>query len=144
MIKFKHEVDRQLFPYLSPNLIMALGDMAAWAKQKGLPFVITETITSEKRDIARGIARKSKSHVEGRAVDVSVKKWSKVEAENFHDYFDIRYQSIAARSYSTGLANMVVYGLPGHTDHFHIQVSATLAPDWDKHDVERIQKLLIK
>lgn len=137
MIKFKHEVDRLLFPYLSSPLIRAVGEMATYCEEKGLDLVITETISNVARDKARNIHRVSRSHETGRAVDVRIKKWPKDFIDNFCDWFNIRLQNIAALTHG----GQRIICVRKH-NHIHVQVHSMYACRWTKKQKEELKVLL--
>ena len=141
MITFKHEVDRLLFPYLAPALIRAVGEMCCWAHEKGMPFVITETLSNEKRDKKRGIFRISATHSQARAIDLSLHGWDKDLIMDFLDWFNIRLESIACLTHG-GQRIIAVYGPPNHMDHIHIQVNSKYRIMPDKKTLAEINKLL--
>ena len=141
MITFKHEVDRLLFPYLVPALIRTIGEMCCWAHEKGMPFVITETLSNEKRDLKRNIFRKSLTHYQGRAADLSLHGWDKDIILDFVDWFNIRLESIASLTHG-GQKIIAVYGSPNHLDHIHIQVNSRYRITPDKKTLAEINKLL--
>ena len=137
MIKFKHEIDRLLFPYLAPNLIRAAGEMCDWCHSKGMDFVITETISTIERDKKRGIHRVSQSHLTGRAFDLRIKNWNKVQRENFCDWFNVRLEPIAARTYGGQRIIAVL-----KDDHIHVQVNHIYSCKWSKSDIKHINLML--
>jgi len=111
---------------LHPICIMILGDMALWAMLRKLPFVVTETGTTEDED--KAVNRKHKVHRDFRGFDLRSFGWPKKDQELFKSYFDQKYARYAATSASTGEKNLVVIHV-GTAPHFHIQIEAIYALD---------------
>lgn len=104
---------------LSPAALMVLADLYLWSIQENLPFVITETMTTEAEDAA--LNRVSDSHRTGRASDISLKGWPKEKAHELKRIFDFKYRSIAAVR-ADGTANLIVIHDAGTGMHIHLQV----------------------
>lgn len=141
MIKFKHNCDKDLFVYMSPMIIKVAGDMAQYCQEKDLPFLITETISNEERDLARGIHRSSTTHSTGRAFDLAIRKWHGDQIVDFIDWFEIRYQAVSTRQHS-GSRKLCVYGDHKHLDHIHVQIHSNYKMSWDKKTTSAIDKIL--
>lgn len=143
MIRFKHEVDEKLFPYLSPMLIKIIGDVAQWCQDKDLKFVITETISSKERDLSRGILRTSTTHSTGRAIDIRTRGWSAEDVTGMVDWFELRYQTVSARRHG-GDRKLMVFGDSKHQFHVHCQVHSQYSMEniWTRKDKAFINSIL--
>jgi len=124
----KPEVSAEDFTMLDPRLVGMFAHFLTYALDLGLPVTITSMISSE-------TPRVSRSHVEGRAIDVSGKGWSHEQAKLLEGKFNKWYKPIGAISSSTGLSNAIYYHNAGSGWHFHLQVrpfnSKTYASTWD-------------
>ena len=118
-VKFKHDKDMKLFFLLHPLLQMILTDASFWAYNRGIDFVLTETVTTEAQD--RKLGRVSKSHSEKRAADVRSRDWSKKDREDFQYYLTSKYGINGALSHS-GKIRLVIFHDSGHGQHFHVQL----------------------
>jgi len=113
---------------LDPRLVGMFAHFLTYALDLGLPVTITSIISAE-------TPRVSRSHVEGRAIDVSAKGWSSKQAKLAEKKFNAWYKPIGAISSETGLSNPIEYHNAGSGWHFHLQVrpfnSKTYASTWD-------------
>ena len=116
---FKHVKDRTLLASVSPILLMIIGDAATWAYNHGLDFLITATKTTIEED--NSLNRKSSSHREGRAADISVRNWNRNQMGDLFIYLNEKYYEYGALSFS-GKINLVVLHDSGYGKHFHIQI----------------------
>jgi hypothetical protein len=110
--------------YLSPAATLVLADIAMWAMQNELPFVITEAVTTEAEDIA--LKRKSDSHRTCRAFDISLRGWPMEKAHELKRTFDFKYRQIAAIR-ADGTPNLIVIHDAGTGMHIHGQVHRRFA-----------------
>ncbi len=122
---FKTTRVRDRAPLLHEAAIEIMYDMSTWAEKHGLPFVVTETVSTLNEDQA--LKRVSATHREARAFDVSVKGWSDDESAIFVAEFNACYAHKAAVSPSSGKPQLVVRHSNGHGDHFHVQLSRVFA-----------------
>ena len=105
---------------LVPKLIDIMAEMYSWAVERNLPFVVTETVTTEKEDLA--LKRTSTSHRERRAFDLSTSGWSFDQCREFVEHFNFKHADVAAIAAATGKPTLVVFGDSRHLDHFHVQI----------------------
>lgn len=117
---FKHKKDHTRFLYMHPLILSIVFDMAHWCELKNLPFVITSTVSTENED--EKLKRKSKTHVSGRAFDMSLRGWNDKDVNLFRTEYNNRYQHIASISKYTGQPTLIVRHNSGHGDHLHIQI----------------------
>lgn len=109
---------------MHPICIMILGDMAFWAMKKGLPFIVTETATSESEDNA--INRKHAIHRQFRGFDVRIWGWSEQNLRDFENHFEVKYAEFAAVSSGSGNKNLIVIH-DGTAPHIHVQIALIYA-----------------
>jgi hypothetical protein len=104
------------------SLAMILAAMSGYCKKHKLPLVATSIIRSHSENQALGAV--SKTHVEGRAVDLSVKGWETSDIEMFVKFWNGHHynKDYGAISSLTKQPNLVVYHNSGHGDHLHIPV----------------------
>lgn len=119
MIKFKDPKDMKLFFMLHPLLQVILTDGSWWAYQRGLDYVITDTISSQEED--RRLKRRSTSHSQKRAADLRSRDWSYQDKQQFKEYLEGKYGAYGALSHA-GKIRLVVLHDSGHGEHFHIQL----------------------
>ncbi len=97
--------------------------MYQWTVQNNCPFIITEAKTTKAEDDL--LKRVSKTHQEGRAIDISYHGWTKENADKFIAYFSHKYASVAAIT-SSG-PKLIVFHDAGSGNHFHVQISPVLS-----------------
>ncbi len=117
---FKDHRNMLDYMYLHPFIVMILADMSWYCAKYNLPFVITSAISTKVEDEA--LKRVSRTHREGRAVDLRSRGWSATEREQFEKYFNDKYkQEYGAISSYTERPKLIHYHDSGHGSHFHIQ-----------------------
>lgn len=123
-VVFKDEKIGNSFLGLHPLCVMLLGEMCAWAWNHSLPFIITETLTTEEED--KLLKRVSRTHREGRAFDISDRNWRAYNITEFVSFFNHKYKEIAAVT-TSGAPALVVHHDAGTGTHFHIQINSQYA-----------------
>lgn len=103
--------------YLCPSLIVVAGFVVDFAKKKGLPCVFSSIISDRGNVVA-----KSKTHEQGRAIDLSLKGWPVDRTIELVALLSEVFEEIAALSYRDLEPTIAVYGDQRHLDHIHIQV----------------------
>lgn len=114
--------DRSLF--LHPLALMILCDAVHWARVRGLPANIAETVTTAAED--KSLNRVSDSHAQGRAFDLSTRGWDEDSIARFIEEFTRRYGALAAIG-GSGNPALIVRHDTGRGDHFHIQINKKYA-----------------
>ena len=112
----KHGVSIKDLELVSPYLLILLGATSLHCHQNNLPLVIT----SIKSDAIK-VKRVSKSHLDGRALDISIKGWDKDDIDKFVAKMNIQYRHLAAISASDFKPRAAVYHDAGAGDHIHLQ-----------------------
>lgn len=116
MIEFKNEKARTTYPQCKEELKDAVYWCSQWAEKRKLPFIITRAIDG----IIKGISV-SKTHEEGRAVDISIRGWCADMIDEFiHDSNTEFADTIGAFSLTDGKARFCVFHV-GTAAHFHLQ-----------------------
>lgn len=118
---FKYKKDQGRFNDLPKILKRIIEDMGHWLSENNLVLNVTATWTTPQEDAESG--RKSLTHREKRAVDISVKNWSEAFIKEFVNYYNNRFKKYAAISKDTGLPTLCVYHDNGHGAHIHVQIS---------------------
>jgi hypothetical protein len=95
-------------------------EMCLWLEKRGIEPLITETLTNELEDEVWG--RVSDSHRTGRAVDFSVRGWSKMDELDFKAHFVKERGHLGALN-SKGRPNLIVFHDNGNGYHVHVQVN---------------------
>lgn len=124
---FKHKKDHSRFMYLHPLILSVAFDMAHWCELNNLPFVITSTVSTTDED--EKLKRRSKTHVSGRAFDMSLRGWTDKDINRFRIEYNNRYSHIASISLYSGQPTLIVRHNSGHGDHLHIQIHSRFSKD---------------
>jgi hypothetical protein len=119
---FKHEIDNHRFWYLHPQAIFIMAKMSQYCRMKNRDFVVTSTVSTLREDNKLG--RKSSTHREGRAFDVSVQGWSQMFIDEFCAEFNLKYGTIGAVN-SKGERRLIV-DHKGTARHLHVQLDRSL------------------
>lgn len=119
--KFQNENARERFEHLQPMLRdVILPDMHSWCATENVPFLITCTVSTPEEDIL--LERTSKTHVEGRAADLSRQSWPQDKIDKFQLVFNEKYKDVAAISAETGKPLLILQHNNGNGFHFHVQI----------------------
>lgn len=121
---FKTKTIRDRALFLHPLTLMILCDAVYWARVRGLPANIAETVTTPSED--KALNRVSDSHAQGRAFDLSTRGWDEDSIAKFIEEFNRRYGSLAAIG-GSGNPALIVRHDTGHGDHFHFQINRKYA-----------------
>ena len=117
-IKFKQIRQGATLMFMHPQIVMIMFEMALWCFTRSIDFVVTDTISTLKKDLKLG--RKSNSHRTKRAFDLRSRCFSIKQKEDFITYFNTKYVRIASISSSDGVARLIVEHGEGDNKHFHI------------------------
>jgi len=123
-IRFKTKRAFERAFMMHPICIMILGDMAWWALQRKLPFVVTETVSTEEED--NEISRKHPVHRQFRGFDIRIWGWSEKDLKDFEAWFESKYSQYAAIGFSTGMKNLIEIHT-GTERHIHVQINILYA-----------------
>lgn len=95
-----------------------------WAKQRELPFIVTDTVSTEEED--RALNRVSESHKSGRAFDISLKNWSHDEQTDYFIEFTDKFGHLGALT-TSGDRRLIVIHNNGNGYHLHFQIGIDVA-----------------
>lgn len=112
-------------PFLCDTAGEVLCEMAAYCEERGLPFELTDSVSTEAEDVA--LDRVSDEHRGGRAFDFSLHGWIDLAVRAFVTYFEQKFISVAAVGLKSGTGHLIVIHDNGHGRHAHVQVSRTYA-----------------
>lgn len=119
-VKFKQKNQGNTLMFLHPLISMVMFDMANWCNTRSISFVVTDTISTFKKD--KKLGRVSDSHRTRRAFDLRSRTFSKRQAEEFIQYFNNKYSNIASVSASDLVPRLVVHHGKDDSLHFHIAI----------------------
>jgi hypothetical protein len=112
----KPDVEMHELPYLQPELWIIIGAFLVYARNHNLPVVFTSAFE-------KAAGRISKTHEEGRAIDVSVGGWTATHIERVCFHINKTYGADFGTSPSgMDLKVIVFHKVEGSKEHFHIQV----------------------
>ena len=100
--------------YLDPIVLNMLAYTAEYAFQHSLPCVITSM-----REDAPG--RKTSTHKDGRAIDISVKGWNDYHIHTFIFNFQKKFKGLGAYNKAGENRPIVYHKVEGCALHFHLQ-----------------------
>lgn len=95
-----------------------------WAKQRELPFIVTDTVSTEAEDIE--LKRVSSSHISGRAFDLSLKNWTHDDQTDFFIDFTDKFGHLGALT-TSGDRRLIVIHNNGNGYHLHFQIGIDIA-----------------
>ena len=119
-ITFKQPGQGSTLMFMHPLIVMVMFDMASWCNSRGISFVVTDTISTIKKD--KKLGRTSDSHRTRRAFDLRSRNFSSVEQQAFIKYFNSKYDQIASVSESDLVSRLVDFHGEGDNLHFHISL----------------------
>lgn len=115
--RFKEEKDMIQLSIIHPILLFIFADFNFYCYERDLPVVITRAVAHEIDGVST-----SKTHSEGRAIDLSVKGWSPDDIHRMIYYFNAKYKDMAAISSSDGIPRLFIYHNVNLGHHLHFQV----------------------
>ena len=122
MIEYKNDKARETYPNIKEALKDAVYWCSQWAEKRKLPFVITRAIDERIPNVSV-----SDTHIEGRAVDISVKGWTTDLIDDFIADANKEFaEKIGAYSLTDGKPRFVIFHV-GVGPHFHAQIRRGLA-----------------
>lgn len=116
-MEFKDGVDINDLKKLQPAMWQILSFAVCYCAEYRLPLVITSLIND--RD---GVKASSKTHEQGRAIDISVAGWTDQHIHRFCFQVNAKFFDIAALSASDMKPRAAIYHNSGYGDHIHLQV----------------------
>lgn len=123
---FKHRKSISRSLNLHPITAALLFYSFIWAKQRELPFIVTDTVSTEQED--RELERVSTSHKEGRAWDLSLKGWTHDDQTDFFIDFTDKFGHLGALT-TSGERRLIVIHNNGNGYHLHFQIGIDVASE---------------
>ena len=120
-VQFKHDIDKSRLFYMHPLIIMVMLDIANWHIERGIPFMVTATISTLDEDNA--LKRVSSTHRTGRAFDFRVKDLTEEQLTELVDTFNHKYKTIAATTHELEQTLVVIHG-KNVNRHAHVQINS--------------------
>ena len=114
---FKEEEKMLELAIIHPILLFVFSDFNFYCYERNLPVVVTSAV----RHNIDGVSV-SNTHLEGRALDISVKGWSHGDINEAKDHFNEKYKQFAAISASDYKPRLLVYHDVGLGEHLHMQI----------------------
>ena len=121
--EFKNPYELQELRMLNPKLLLVFSALNFWCENKKIPLVVTSAIRTEAEN--KTVGAKSRTHVEGRAIDISVKGWESEDIERAMEFLKDEYYHWGAVSADSGKRNLVIFH-NGTAPHLHIQIARNL------------------
>lgn len=104
---------------LHPKLLIVFGHFMVFAQKRGLPVNVTSIIHDR-----QNVQSVSKTHEEGRAIDISSAQWGKRNVQDCIKYMEKVAGHYGAISYSDLERRVIVHhNYKNQGDHFHLQVA---------------------
>lgn len=122
--RYAKEVNPVDFLKLDPRIIEMIGGVSGFCKEHNITFMITSAIRSPKRNSEVG--GKSQTHVEGRAIDFSLKKhwgWTPELILKLEKFIETRYGEFGIYSPFQRQKVLVIHKVKGGVIHGHLQVT---------------------
>ena len=117
---FKQEKQGTTLMFMHPLIVMIMFDMSDWCYRRNIPFVVTDTISTVKKDLKLG--RRSDSHRTFRAFDLRSRSFREEQLQEFMRHFNEKCEDVAAVSPSDHLPHLVVLHGEGDNEHMHISI----------------------
>jgi hypothetical protein len=126
MMRFSYYFKNQNFRIMEshPVLMYVLSGFVIWATSEKIPVIITDSVSSLAED--QKLKRVSKTHREGRAVDISTRGWNAKQIQMSIDFLNSAYIHFAALDIM-GKPRLVVHHDSGSGPHLHIQINKAYA-----------------
>ena len=118
-LQFKENVLVTDLQMLRPDMLIVLSYLSWWCFKHNLPCRVTSIIDHVE-------TRVSRTHDDGRAVDISTRGFGPSEIERLIKYLNERVGILGAYSKSDGVQRVAVYHDAGMGHHIHIQVSKNM------------------
>lgn len=129
-MKFKHNEDKQMFTMLHPILIMIYADLVNYAKEcHGVDLVVTETITTADADSK--LKRTSKSHQQGRALDIRTRGINVFKLNDIINFINNKDEYKKFHYVSTSGKVRLAFLHTGNAEHIHLAIHSRFAIDFN-------------
>ena len=101
---------------IRPDLLIVLSHLSWWCFNNNLPCRITSIMDDTPLRITR-------THAEGRGVDISTKGFGPKDISDLINYLEKRVGHLGAYSKSDNIQRVAIYHDAGSGHHLHLQVS---------------------
>lgn len=121
-VKIPKNTDHTESEVISPVLKVVIDDLSDWCNERGITLHITSLIRSEAENERIGAI--SDTHIEGRAVDFSIKSeygWTDKLINDMVTYLEEKYGHLGAVT-EKGISRLIVIHDAGLGLHVHIQI----------------------
>jgi len=117
LFETKDSVDINDLKEIKIDTFILFSAFTVYCHHNGLPLLIT----SIKDEV---VGRKSDTHLDGRAFDVSVRAWNRKQIDDCINYFMTKYKDLGAISADTGLRRVVyLHSMADNgAEHIHVQI----------------------
>lgn len=119
-MKFKNADVASEYPRLRERMKIILRDAEDYLRGYGHELYITDILSDALED--KKLKRVSRTHREGRAVDVRCHAFSKDFIIKMIEHFNLKYETWAAISRNSGMPNLIVWHDNGNGQHLHFQI----------------------
>lgn len=134
-VAFKNSKIQFRAQYLHSTMKQILDEMVDYC-ESNMDHVVTITDTVTTPDEDKALNRKSSTHREGRAFDISLKHWETKSITNFCEYFTAIYGHLGAVSGSDGKTKLIVVHDAGTGNHIHVQLNKAFKVNIDYNQME--------
>lgn len=129
-LALRKHVDIEDFMDISPWLYIVLGEFYVYAAKYGLPVIITSILDDDPN-------RKSETHEQGRAIDISDNGWTKLHIHRVVYHLNQKYGKLCGTAPEKRPPVVAVYHNAGSGYHFHLQVRRFAYIDYEFEDEQR-------
>ena len=122
-IKLKTSLSCDDLLMVEPSLLAIMSFISAFCQHHDIDFIVSSMIRTEAQNEAVG--SKSKTHVEGRAFDFSIKKhhgWTMPLIQKLVDEVNNEFHEFGAISFKDLISRPIVIHGQGDNRHAHVQV----------------------
>jgi len=108
---------------IRPDLLIVLSYVSWWCFNNNLPCRITSIMDDAPQRISR-------THAEGRAIDISTKGFGPRDITALLKYLEDKVGHLGAYSKSDNIQRVAIYHNAGSGHHLHIQVSKEISEEF--------------
>jgi len=134
MFELKYPLEINDIKRIRAHALLILAEFCIYANQHGLPIVITCMI-DDKPEVPGdqdATGRRTKTHLEGRAIDVSANGWDDLHQERVAFHLNSRYGRLYGTApVGSNATKVVVCHDAGSGTHFHLQCRNGIVTEYD-------------
>jgi hypothetical protein len=131
--RYAKNVDPVDFLKLDPRVIEMIGGVAKFCKEHNITFMITSAVRTPKKN--KAVGAKSLTHVQGRAIDFSIKKfwgWTPRTIALLEKYIEKRYGEYGIIPPLQRQKVLLIHKVAGGAVHAHLQVTSSFNDSYTK------------